>query len=209
MMYAGFGGIYLNPNISEEERIIATTFCELREYAGPGVPPDYVEAAKWVHKAAEQGLEEARMILSFLYRSGQQISEAKKWELKLAEQELKLTEQKAAQDDAGAQFGLGRRYAEGQGVPRNHAEAMEWYLKAAERGSVQAQWTLAHIYHTGQNVPPNNVEAYKWYTILVAHGDTGAAVTRDVVLAKEMTPAKIAKAELLAREWMAKHFKAQ
>ncbi|MBM3508219.1 MAG: SEL1-like repeat protein, partial [Alphaproteobacteria bacterium] len=42
----------------------------------------------------------------------------------------------AEQGDAIAQALLGFMYAEGQGVPQDHAEAVKWYRRAAEQGDV-------------------------------------------------------------------------
>ena len=204
MIYAGLGGICGNPNISDEEIIIATVFGELREYAGLGVPPDYVEAARWIRRAAEQGLVEAQRFLANMYVAGQGVpqddAEAEKWNRKVAIQEG---------TEPQFNFRLGGKYAKGQGVPQDNAEAMRWYRKSAEQGYAGAQYTLGVIYHTGKTVPRNDVEAYKWYELAAAQGHDGAAVNRDLVLAKEMTPEQIAKAQRLAREWLEKHGKAE
>jgi len=44
----------------------------------------------------------------------------------------------AEQGFAKAQYNLGVKYANGQGVKRDHAEAVRWYRKAAEQGLVSA-----------------------------------------------------------------------
>jgi len=49
----------------------------------------------------------------------------------------------------------------------------------------------------------DDVQAYKWYSIAVANGDEDANDNRGLV-EKKMTPAQIAEAEKLAREWMEK-----
>ena len=45
---------------------------------------------------------------------------------------------KAEQGDAVAQFNLGVKYDNGQGVPQDYAEAVKWYRKAAEQGDAGA-----------------------------------------------------------------------
>ena len=40
----------------------------------------------------------------------------------------------AQQGDAQAQFNLGVMYGEGQGVPRDYAEALKWFRLAAAQG---------------------------------------------------------------------------
>jgi TPR repeat protein len=41
--------------------------------------------------------------------------------------------QRAEQGDVKAQLNLGTMYGNGQGVPKDHAEAAKWYRKAAEQ----------------------------------------------------------------------------
>ena len=43
---------------------------------------------------------------------------------------------------ARAQYNLGSMYSNGDGVPRDHAEAVKWYRKAAEQGHQEAQSKL-------------------------------------------------------------------
>jgi len=62
------------------------------------------------------------------------------------------------------------------------------------------------MYATGQGVPQNFVQAYKWGILSAAQGYENAVKLRDL-LAKEMTPAQIAKAQKLAAEWHKKHQK--
>jgi len=70
---------------------------------------------------------------------------------------------KAGPFDAEAQFNLAVKYATGDGVPKNDAEAVKWYRKAAEQGEVTAQSNLGAMYHNGDGVPKNDAEAAKWY----------------------------------------------
>ncbi len=56
------------------------------------------------------------------------------------------------------------------------------------------------MYHFGTGVPRDSVEAHKWYNLAAANGDRKGAAARDA-LAKEMTPAQIAEAQKLARDW--------
>jgi TPR repeat protein len=59
-------------------------------YYGKGVPRDYVEAMKWLLKAAEQGHVDAYYILGFMYEEGKGVAqdhaEAVKWFQKAGEQ---------------------------------------------------------------------------------------------------------------------------
>jgi hypothetical protein len=49
-------------------------------------------------------------------------------------------------------------------------------------------------------VPQNFVLAHMWYNLCAAQGEQGAVPLRDA-LATRMTPAQIAEAQKLAREW--------
>ena len=55
-----------------------------------------------------------------------------------AQDDLDTVRQAAEQGDAKAQFSLGFMYANGQGVPKDDAEAMKWYRLAADQGYAAA-----------------------------------------------------------------------
>jgi TPR repeat protein len=59
------------------------------------------------------------------------------------------------------------------------------------------------MYHLGRGAPKDNVIAYKWLSLATARGAKNAEDMRNTVAA-EMTPAQIAKAQTLAREWKPK-----
>ncbi len=111
----------------------------------------------------------------------------------------------AEQGRYGAQYNLGFMYSNGQGVPQDAAEAVKWYRKAAEQGDADAQNNLGVMYDKGRSVTQNYVQAHMWYNLAAAGLPPGedrdlAAKGRDIV-AKRMTPAQIAEAQRLAREW--------
>jgi TPR repeat protein len=104
----------------------------------------------------------------------------------------------AEQGDAKAQFNLGILYAKGQGVPQDYKRAAQWYRKAAEQGYANAQYRLGMMYAEGQGVPQDYVQAFKWIDLTASQG-----ATHDW-LSKKMTPAQIAEAQRLVREWKPK-----
>ena len=65
-------------------------------------------------------------------------------------------------------------YAEGKGVPQNHAEAVKWYRKAAEQDDARAQYSLGFMYDLGRGVPQDDTEALKWYVLAAARQRLGA-----------------------------------
>jgi uncharacterized protein len=85
-------------------------------------------------------------------------------------------------------------------VPQDYAEAAKWHRKAADQGNAHAQNHLGVMYVHGQGVPQNYVLAHMWANLATANGLQLASATRDLAAAK-MTPAQIAEAQRLAREW--------
>ena len=68
----------------------------------------------------------------------------------------------AAQGHATSQFNLGMMYYKGRGVPRDLAQAFEWFQKAASQGYARAQNQVAAMYSRGEGVPTDNVLAISW-----------------------------------------------
>ncbi|MGE5789250.1 MAG: tetratricopeptide repeat protein, partial [Syntrophaceae bacterium] len=152
-------------------------------------------------QAAEQGDAAAQALVGGMYLVGEGVprdyAEAAKWYRKAAEQ-----------GNADAQYNLGGLYANGQGVPRDCAEAAKWYRKAAEQGNADAQYDLGVMYADGQGVPRDYVLAYMLFDLAAtsfeaANSRDTATKDRDFVASKA-TPAQIAEARRLAREWKSK-----
>lgn len=102
---------------------------------------------------------------------------------------------------ASAQHFLGKMYENGLGVPQDYVQAAKWYRLAAEQGHGGAQLFLAGMYAAGEGVPRDYVQAYKWFELSAAGGGGDfAASSRDKVAAK-LTPAQIAEAQRLVRNW--------
>ncbi len=103
---------------------------------------------------------------------------------------------------------LGLIYSEGVGVAQDDAEAVKWFRKAADQGYANSQNNFGVMYANGRGVPRDYVEAVKWFDIAASRLPQGqeaaeTAKLRDL-LVKQMTPAQIAEAERLAREWKPK-----
>jgi TPR repeat protein len=119
---------------------------------------------------------------------------------------LDLYQPLADQGDARAQHNLGVMYANGQGVPQDQAAAVSWWRRAAEQGLAKAQGALGVMYERGEGVRRDLVQAHKWYHLAASRLELSEKYReisfrrRDLVAAK-MTPAQIAEAEKLAREW--------
>jgi uncharacterized protein len=174
-----------------------------RMYArGEGVPQDSAEVVKRLRLAAEQGDAQVQYnlgnLLGFLFANGLGVArndaEAVKW-YRLA----------AARGNAQAQTNLGRIYYQGQGVGRDYTEAAKWYRLAAEQRYPEAQFSLGRMYAKGEGMTRDYVQAHLWFSLVASRVPRGemhdrAANGRDMV-ALRMTPAQLAEARRLAREW--------
>ena len=78
--------------------------------------------------------------------------------------------QKAEKGDASAQFELGRRYCQGEGVDEDKAAGLNWCRKAAQQGHMDAQLLLGEWYENGTNVTMDKAEALKWYLMAEENG---------------------------------------
>jgi len=61
-------------------------------------------------------------------------------------------------------------YAQGQGVPQGHAEAVRWTKLAAAQGHAGAQFALGFLYANGQGNPRDYAKAVRWYKLAAAQG---------------------------------------
>ena len=165
-----------------------------------GVARDYAEAVRWYRKAAEQGYAVAQCWLGIKYWSGegvtQDYAEAYRWIRKSVDQGY-----------AFAQYSLGNMHELGLGVEQDSSQAVRWFREAAWQGEALAQYSLGNMYERGRGVAQDYLQAHMWMNLAAsrANGDNQKlyAEARDNV-ARKMTPAQIAEAQSLAREWKPK-----
>ena len=110
----------------------------------------------------------------------------------------------AAQGDADAQWQMGVRYHNGEGVPRDDVQAMQWFVRAADQGHVTAQATLGAYYWAGRGVPQDLSKAYFWSALALAQGDENSK-SRLEGLASQMTQAQVSAARQQAEVWLHSH----
>jgi uncharacterized protein len=175
---------------------VAAGALELEDGVAAYEKGDYATALRLLRPLADQGDAGAQYNLGLMYANGQGVPQdyaaAVNWYRKGGEQ-----------GDTEAQVNLGLMYDNGQGVQQDYATAMSWYRKAAEQGGAAAKYFLAVMYEYGRGVPQDYVTAHMWFNLAAASGDTDAVIRREMVAAK-MTPAQIAEAQKLAREWKPK-----
>ncbi len=157
---------------------------------------DYAPALTEFRSLAQQGDASAQSNLGLMYSKGRGVpqddAEAVRW-YRLA----------ADQGDAVAQYNLGLMYFVGRGMPQDDAEAIRWYRRAAEQGDAGAQFNLGLMHFEGRGVAQDHVQAHMWVNLAAAQGREDARKARDK-LAELMTPAQLAEAQRLAREWKPK-----
>ncbi len=73
----------------------------------------------------------------------------------------------------------------------------------AEQGFAVARGSLGVMYANGVIVPQDLVQAHLWFNLAAAQGSDLVRKKREII-ARKMTPAQIAEAEWLAREWKPK-----
>lgn len=87
--------------------------------------------------------------------------------------ELKV---QAEAGNAAAQITMGERHYYGEGgAPKDNAEALRWFLMAAEQGDADAQGRAGSLYTGMKGVPRDMEKAKFWHLRAIAGGSTGAA----------------------------------
>jgi TPR repeat protein len=114
---------------------------------------------------------------------------------------VRLWRQRADRGEASGQFGLGLLYLEGYGVRQDFVEAVGWFRKAAAQDDTDAQLKLGRMYRDGKGVGPDLVQAYLWLNLAAAKLPSQMILEERNEVAARMTPAQIAEAQKLAREW--------
>jgi uncharacterized protein len=164
---------------------------------------DYATAFRLMKPLAEQGDAKSQHNLGVMYDYGRGVpqdnTKAVKWYRRAAGQGI-----------PEAQHNLGLMYENGQGVPQSDTEAVKWYRRAAGQGIPEAQVNLGIMYYNGRGVPQDCVLAHMWLNLAAARYPASAkktlndAVRYQDLVGSLMTPAQIAEAERLAREWKPK-----
>ncbi|MFI5088940.1 MAG: AMIN domain-containing protein [Terriglobales bacterium] len=147
--------------------------------SGRGVPRDDAQALKWLKAAAAQGCVPAQLVLGRMYVAGtgapRDYAEA-------------MRNFRSA-DTPEAWYQLGLMYQQGLGAVASDAEAVVWWLKAAQRGSAEAQSAIGRLY---LNRDP--VEAYSWFALAAAAGDKESAAAMNS-LAPRLTAQQLLEAQ--------------
>ena len=151
---------------------------------------DYAEALRLWRPLANQGNAAAQAGLGVMYTYGRGVPQNDA-------QAVAWLRKSAAQGNSEGEARLGVMYFNGQGVSQDYAQAHMWLRKGAEQGNSLSQGQLGFLYET-------YVQAHMWYNLAASDpqdADNTSAQMRDLLAAK-MTPAQIAEAQRMAREWV-------
>ena len=174
MYVDGLGGL----NIDEQQALVWVKKSAEQNY-GPALDvlfeyyedlDEYETVYNLAKKAANQGVTEAMMQMSYMYKWGdfvdQSPTEAAAWELKAAEAGNVL-----------AQFSIANNGFYRPVSVMTNAEMLEWYTKAANQGHIEAQKTLGSIYLVGsRGVTVDKELGLSWMSKAAAQGDKSAAI---------------------------------
>lgn len=146
-------------------------------FQGYCVEKDELEAMRWCHLAADQGIPDAQFRLSEAYYRGEcglskNYREAMRWLLLVAAQGQKRHLQSQAQHQ------IAHMYSIGEGVEKDEAAGLAWMLLAAEGGTPEAQNVLGNMYFNGNGTKQSYSEALKWYQRCMEQGGVNGTYMR-------------------------------
>jgi TPR repeat protein len=96
---------------------------------------------------------------------------------------LQLLNDAAGRGDPDAQALLGSFYVYGMGVPRDDAQALAWYRKAAEQGHLEGYYNVGVLLQNGRGTAKDLAAAAEMYRRAAELGHTSAAFNLGVLYA--------------------------
>lgn len=148
---------------------------------GEGVARDSDEAHAWYNKAALHGHEAAQNILAsekWKDNSVRNISAPTQKESQspsdMSPEALEKLYQQAEAGDVDAMYNLGIMYYNGEGAPKDHQQAMNWFLLAAQQGDADAQFNMGIMTGRGEGVKKDPKTSLQWFQKAAEQGHTEA-----------------------------------
>jgi hypothetical protein len=92
----------------------------------------------------------------------------------ISERGFSALEKRASAGDAGAQYEVGARFAEGIGVAANPAKGYDWLRKAAEHGEIRAQRRVGGMLLAGTGTTASPEQGLGWLVKSAGAGDPQA-----------------------------------
>ena len=138
-------------------------------FFGKAVKPNWLEAARWYKKSADQGNQDAK--INRLEKS-QAICANKKNPDGSIFYDLPACFIAQALNDPAALFAVGEAYELGLAdIESDPEEAVSWFQKSAQLGYLPAQQRLAYMHASGEKINKDPVAAYAWYSLIGARKD--------------------------------------
>ncbi|WP_051969695.1 tetratricopeptide repeat protein [Kitasatospora azatica] len=153
---------------------------------GTGVAPDTTRAAVLFRQAMEGGDEYGAFNLAALYFHGEGVPAD-------PEKAFALLERAAEGGITEAMCQLGQFLSESNRV----AEALSWFLRAAEAGNAQGMHAAGYFYRDGHGVAVDEVQALRWFLAMQNVGSRDA-MHDAMELAKRMSVTDVREAARLA-----------
>lgn len=128
---------------------------------------DYEGAVKFFTRAADKEEPHAMFVLHQCYRDGLGVKIDKKKAFELCSKAAELGDIDALND-------MGIWYENGYDtIKKNYAEALKWYLKAAEAGNSLGWLNAGYAYTNGRGTKPDQDKAYECYKKSADMGNEG------------------------------------
>lgn len=167
------------------------------------------EGLHWLERAAQQGSIVAVKYLHIHFASKAVLTKDSKVRTTSHELAARWAMEGAKLDDLDMQKALGDYLFDGIGIAKDEAAAVQWWTKAAGKGSSFAQNSLSKALFEGRSAEPNYVEALKW-GLVAAQKIRGPSFGRLQVmhipaLKAKMSDIEIARAEQSAQAWLSEH----
>jgi len=172
---------------------------------GRGVRENDEKAARWYQAAADQGSADARRSLDGMRPVAARPPAAAAVPAAAAQPgPLEPTATPALQEDAETLYRRGLAHTTGHGAAVDDAEAMAWFLEAAEQGHVMSWYRLGFLYLEGRGPgrAKDYVEAHKWFSLCAAD-EFGDAAAWKAKIARKMSEQELAESARRVSEWTA------
>lgn len=155
-------------------------------FIGRGTIRDYQEAMRWYLKAADIGDFVAMGYIARCYEEGLAVpkdyQQALQWWIKAANDDrveysttYKTEDGEVIEEsEEVADIIVAGYYYTGIGVKQDYQQAMQWYLKAVDKGSIDAMLYVAMLYEKGEGVKQDYQQALQWYLKAADKGNATA-----------------------------------
>jgi localization factor PodJL len=161
--------------------------------AGEGVAQNFLEAAKWYQRSADQGFAQAEYRLGTLYERG--------LGLKPDRGQATLWYERAARHgNVNAMHNLAVLSANQLDQSPDYTTAAQWFEEAAKHGLPDSQFNLAVLYENGLGVGRDLSRAYLWVSLAARQGD-GDAVRRKESIRGKLTAQEVAQVNKMVDSW--------